>query len=554
MEKYKSIKEIRDGIKEMELECRKLKKDIKKKEKDRKLFKISTVVLKKYNSYLYNNLNNFSNNHFNYIFMYSCGILFTNTTFENDNKGHSNNLINSNISNFFRHEENEKINKSNISLVNIIKQKKLFHKNKHLEKKKHEKYKEHSELSSKKKGVNNMNNIYYNFSLKNYEKSIESVKSEVMKSEVKNTFFNIKEKDNLLNIIILDKKEREIEEYDNEQDKNVNCLKEQMFKKNYEQIKKKKKKKSFITTLNSNFYNDSKKKKSYYNFHFDREYNKKEEKNLNSDGLNSASNIINSILSHKDNFSNLNKNCIYNFSHMNNIYDEKKIRDDKDYKLKYSSNELLKDKSSYCSLYRNKKYYEKKRTNNRSHIDSYIDLIKNDKVFSFFENKKKTKNTFIGFMNQIKNIFFLNENKDNCIKEIKEKKEEFNILKYQCLIKSKKVEIYLCVCPNCLKNFYLLIKKSSNKKLKSKVFHPSHFSSLVSDLKKQKAHFLSEQNIQKYENFSDKKNFCLDINSVEYFYETKIFNENENKFDYCSCYIKMEKNNFFDNLDILLYI
>ncbi|CRG93381.1 conserved Plasmodium protein, unknown function [Plasmodium gallinaceum] len=547
MEIYKNIKEIRDSIKQIKFECQKLKKDIKKKEEDSKLFKISTVVLKKYNFYLYNNLINISNNHFDNIFMYSCGILFTSTIFEDVNKKYSS-LINSNFSNLTRHEQSNKINEYNTSLVNIKNEKMLFQINNNLEKKKRKKYKENNKTSSKKKKVYNKNSINYSLRLNNYEKSIESVKSEDMKSEGKNTSFNIKEKNNSVYKCKFNEEEKE-EESDNESDKIVNNLKEKMYKKNYEDIrnkKKKKKKKTLIQKLNGNFYDD-KEKKSYNNFSFGKTYNKKEEIELNLDSINNNSDITDIIVPNKDNFLNFNKNYSYNFSQMNNTYGEKQITDDKDYKMKFSSNESSKHKSFYSGLYRNKSFYEKKKINNKSYIDLYVDIIKNGKVFSFFENKKKEKNTFEKFVNQIKNIFFINENKDNQLKNIEKKKDEFNILKYQCLIKSRKMKIYLCVCPNCSKNFYLLIKKSSNKKLISKVFHPSHFSSLVNDLRKQKTNIFNEQNKKKSESF------CLDINSVEYFYEEKCFNENN--FDFCNCYSKIEKtNNFFDNLDILLYI
>ncbi|SBT74773.1 conserved Plasmodium protein, unknown function [Plasmodium malariae] len=596
--KIKSMKSkyIRNQVKQTELECQILNKYLKKVEEERKIFDLSTVVLKKYNSYLNNNLiNNIDFHYFRNVFLNTCGILFTNsyTTFERDSDNDMSKgtylraSVKRSISDYTRNKYNNKKNRnSNSNILSWVKLKK--EKYKQLEKKKSIM----SFVNPSKQGTTKINRSCYSYNtLKNYKKLIESQKSEdKLKWKISKLSFNGKEACNEAN------DEAEVEEdvedeneydspSDSETDINIKLLKEKMNINNYEQArkkeeKKKKKKKNFsITTLNG--YLDSKArdiKSPWINSHDFKKYVEEAESgNITKSGCTNKNNknckrIYDMGLSNYRTFTSKHDRS-YLVHTENTFHGQEKKKKGKKGKNTYEEQMYTLDEKSFSynslssssSYYRNKNNMDRKKMNNTSYIDSYIDMIKKDKIFSYFENKTETKSsTFSDLMNNIKKLFFFGEKKDNENEDLESEKQnkqkgDFKILKYQCLVKSKRGKIYLCVCPNCAKKFYLLIKKGSNKKTISKVFPPSHFSSVVEYLKRQETQCLNEQ---KYEKCADSKSSQLEISSLKYFYESASFIENENSVNFCKCYARMNdsnnnnnnSDNFFGNLDMLLYL
>ncbi|CDO63834.1 conserved Plasmodium protein, unknown function [Plasmodium reichenowi] len=632
---------LRDKIKDIEIQCGKLKDYLKKKEEEKKIFEISTVLLKQYHSYLNNKLyNNISSclPIFHHIFVTSCGIIFTNNDcYINDEKNKINKIKNINNhllyckhgkSSFSDHcIYDEDICKNISSIYNSMKGKNkctLVKQTNILYEEKENMLCTTLEDQSKKKKSCYVYNIQNNNI--NNNMFIESMTSGNNKKKLK--------ENNIIYLSSLEgKKKNMYKKYKNDQDKSTLYTHNNNNNNNKTLIKKKKKKFTTIynennksissTILNTSINNIKKKKKmDYLNRKFiDKKY--PTEENL----IISSSHTVDTIseLVNMNNLSSDNNISTYNDIHVQNVCNKsnkikrynqnnliKKIKNPTKYEISSSSSILLGSKTNahnyyndiYDEEYKKKNYHinkmnmqynepyniqyikekqktktktktktkkKKKKKKDESYIDSYIDLIKNVKVFSFFENKEQIiqNNTFTNFFNNIKNFFFFSSNEK---KEQKENntsnhnnpfeqnkninnKRQYNILKYQCVIKSKGIKIFLCVCPNCSKHFYLLIKKGSQKKMISKVLHPSHFTTLVKNLKKQKINLLKDE----YEQMSDDnpsfKNIpYLDITTVEFFNDSLYYDETLQ--DFCQCYLKINEtpNNFYDNMDILLYI
>ncbi|SOV75500.1 conserved Plasmodium protein, unknown function [Plasmodium sp. gorilla clade G3] len=616
---------LRDKIKDLEIQCGKLNDYLKKKEEKKKIFQLSTVILKQYHSYknnkLYNNIS-LCLPIFNHIFLTSCGIIFTNNDFYiNDEKKKINNHhlyckngkysfsdhciydedICKNISSLYYYMKGN--NKSK-----LIKEKNILYEEKE------------NILSTTLEDQSKKNRSCYVYNIQNNNinnnMSIESMTSENNKKKLK--------ENNIIYLSSLEGKKKYIyEKYKNDQNTSTLYTYNNNNNNNKTLVKKKKKfttiynennKSISSTILNTSFNNTKNKKKiDYLNHKFnDKKYTTDENLIISSSHtVDTISELVNmnyllsdnNISTYNDihvqqnvckksnkkkkyNHNNIIKNTTKDeissnssillgsttnaHNYYNDIYDEKYIQ---------KKNNINKINMQYIEPYnvqyikekQKKKKKKKKKKNNESYIDSYIDLIKNVKVFSFFENKEQIiqNNAFANFFNNIKNFFFFssnekNEQKQNSTsnhinpyeqKKYINNKRQYNILKYQCVIKSKGIKIFLCVCPNCSKHFYLLIKKGSQKKMISKVLHPSHFATLVKNLKKQKIHLLKNENEQMSDDNPSIKNIpYLDITTIEFFNDSLYYDETVQ--DFCQCYLKINEtsNNFYDNMDILLYI
>ncbi|KYO00663.1 hypothetical protein PGSY75_0806100 [Plasmodium gaboni] len=644
---------LRDKIKDIEIQCGKLNDYLKKKEEEKKIFQISTVILKQYHSYLYNKLyNNISVclPVFHHIFLTTCGIIFTNNDCYINDERQKINKINK-INNI---NKINKINKTNkINKINRINNHLLYCKNAEYSFSDHCIYDEDI--------CKNISWIYYSMKEKNESKLIEQTNIlyeekennlsttledqskkkrscyvyNIQNNNINNnisietmTSENNKKKLKEENIIYLSSLEgkKMYEKYKNDQDTNVLYTYNNNDKMKNIPLKKKKKKittsynennKSISSTVLNTPLNITKKKKKmdYLNLKFiDKKYTTDENLIISSSHtVDTISELVNmNYLSSDNNIStysdiyiqtvckkskkikkydhnNIIKNPIKNemssnssillsnkttsHNYYNDIYDEEYIKKKK-INMQYNEPYDMQYNEPYNIQYikeKQKKKKKKKKKKNESYIDSYIDLIKNVKVFSFFENKEQIiqNNTFTNFFNNIKNFFFFSSNEKNEEKENNtsnynnpyeqkkniNNKRQYNILKYQCVIKSKGIKIFLCVCPNCSKHFYLLIKKGSRKKMISKVFHPSHFATLVKNLKKQKINLLKDEKEQMNDDNPSIKNIpYLDITTVEFFNDSLYYDETVQ--DFCQCYLKINEtpNNFYDNMDILLYI
>ncbi|EUD72428.1 hypothetical protein YYG_02329 [Plasmodium vinckei petteri] len=508
----KHIKYIRDQIKEIELESKIINKHIKKLEEERKIFQLSTVLLEKYSSFINIKLaNNLSIHIFNNTFLNSCGILFTNYPYDEIYYNSSYNNItpyaqcgNSTIKRITSNyvcNENDNIESNKYNNIFRINPKK-------------EKYEAPSsklddKINNQTKRTHSCHNIY----IKNYKKSKDTLKN----------------------------------------NNNVSKIKRE--------------------TFHSNFKDDT-------NMLF-------EERQLNK--LNNSYNIIDSKMIESENYmssdAEINTN-INTFNEKNNIKNYNKLKlmqmgipkENKPYMEQPNSNlkESMNFSSSSNDEYNAYSYIEPQ--NNLNNIDSYTDIIKNDKILLAYENKnpneEKSSSTFGGFMSNIKKIFFNDkqnmlsykngesdlinelelEKQDTNEKKIKKNpnKTDMSILKFQCVIKSKRIRIYLCVCPNCTKQFYLLIKKFPNKKIISKVFPPSLFSSFVENLRKNNEDFFYQKDKQKWEQISNEENqFNTYHDNI-----SSSFNFPDSNSKFCNCYIGIEEkdNNIFENLDILFFL
>ncbi|KEG03562.1 conserved Plasmodium protein, unknown function [Plasmodium vinckei vinckei] len=496
----KHIKYIRDQIKEIELESKIINKHIKKLEEERKIFQLSTVLLEKYSSFINIKLaNNLSIHIFNNTFLNSCGILFTNYPYDeiyynscyNDITPYAQcgNSTIKRISSNYVYNENDNIESSKYNNIFRINPKK--------EKCEASSSKVEAQINNQTKRTHSCHNIY----IKNYKKSKDGLKN-------KNNAFKIKRE-----------------------------------------------------TLHSNFKDDT-------NILF-------EERQLNK--LNNNYNII-------DNKMIENENYMSSDTEIDNIKNYNKLKlmqmgipkKNKPYMEQQNLKESMNFSSSSNDEYKPYSYIEPH--HNLNNIDSYTDIIQNDKILLAYENKnpneEKSSSTFGGFMSNIKKIFFNDkqnmlsyknderdlinelelEKQDTNEKKIKKNpnKTDMSILKFQCIIKSKRIRIYLCVCPNCTKQFYLLIKKFPNKKIISKVFPPSLFFSFVENLKKNNQDSFYQKDKQKWEQISNEENQFNTYHDNM----SSSFNLPDSNSKFCNCYIGIEEkdNNLFENLDMLVYL
>ncbi|CXI78475.1 conserved Plasmodium protein, unknown function [Plasmodium berghei] len=508
----KNIKYIRDQIKEIELESKIINKHIKKLEEERKIFQLSTVLLEKYSSFINTKLaNNLSIHIFNNTFLNSCGILFTNYP---HNEIYYNNIspypqygnytIKHISSNYICNENDNKENSKYNNIFRLNSKKGKYE----VENIKAASNKLDDKINNQTTRTHSCHNIY----IKNYKKSKDILKN-------KNNVFKIK-RETL---------------HSNFKDPTNMLFEESHFKK-----------------LNNN-------------------YTITDNKLIESENYMSRDDEINTsitILNEKNNMKNYNKLKLM----QTEIQKEKKpYMEQLDLNLKESIN----DSTSSNDEYNADSYIESQ--NDLNDIDPYTDLIKNDKILLTYENQnlneEKSSSTFGGFMNNIKKIFFNDQknilsyknSESDLINELelekqhtneKKKKKNTNktdmsILKFKCVIKSKRIKIYLCVCPNCTKQFYLLIKKFPNKKIISKVFHPFLFSSFVESLKKNNDDFFYQKDKHKWEQLSNMEN---QFNA--YHDNTLSFNFPDSNSKFCNCYIGIEErdNNIFENLDMLVYL
>ncbi|ANQ05775.1 Uncharacterized protein PCOAH_00001570 [Plasmodium coatneyi] len=201
---------------------------------------------------------------------------------------------------------------------------------------------------------------------------------------------------------------------------------------------------------------------------------------------------------------------------------------------------------------------ERERQDERGSADSYVDRIRKGKMFAFFTNKSENKyNPFSHFVNNVKRIFFFSEKEEEqngrCTSD-KEKSELMTSLKFKCLVKSKKIVMYACVCPHCEKHFYLLLKKSGRKKIVPRVLSPSQFAAMIT--------LLREQSIGGGEGgIATGRNDIphLDTHSIEYFSDSVMtpHEANQNRREhFCNCYVGMDEGDagLFGDPNVLAYL
>ncbi|GAW78976.1 hypothetical protein, conserved [Plasmodium gonderi] len=592
-------KNIRDHVKEIEQECRQLSKYIKRVERERKLFQISTVVQNKYNFYLNNNfLNSVSIYSSNSIFVNSCGIIFTSNTKLEDYYNPSEDAYcraYTECSNSDSQGREYKCGKD------VLYESILIHQNEEqsrwlLQKKKNrtlwksteEGY--HPKLSNFQVGglhkynhsqnceqlwKNRMNGKKTNY--KGYNFSKKWMKDSDYSGGTYNNV-NSEELEDELSVEKEREREKIYQDHASGVGKNMNShvMNQDMYINNYEQSgekvgKKKKKKKIFMTRLNSYFYSDQEEENMLHaNFNtFMQNSNERNEKKKLPHVRRDTRNIINR-LRNKDlpldgKLIEKIPEGLSSYLHTNSAHigEAKKKKGKKKWLEKNNTTE--EQTITSISLQDQSDNENNIKKNNRNYIDSYIDIIKGRNIFSFFENKtNKEGNAFTDFMQNVKKIFFFkekNEAQKGKWKSDGENSEDINILKYQCLIKSRKITIYLCVCPNCEKSFYLLIKKTSNKKMIPKVLSPDEFTILTENLKKQKQQFFNQYRENKnigIKDIDNKRFLHLDIHSVEYFCDSVfLINENENRDKYfCNCYVRMDEGNeegIYRDINMLAY-
>ncbi|EAA17138.1 c-13 antigen, putative [Plasmodium yoelii yoelii] len=496
----KSIKYIRDQIKEIELESKIINKHIKKLEEERKIFKLSTVLLEKYSSFISTKLaNNLSIHIFNNTFLNSCGILFTNYP--------HNEIYYNNLSSYPQYDNytikqissnyvyNENVNTENVNTENVntenVKYSNIFRVNSKKGKYEVENMKTASnklddKINNQTKRTHSCHNIY----IKNYKKTKDTLKNKNNVFKIKRESFHSYFKDpiNMLfeenqfknlnnNYIITNNKLIESENYissDAEINTNIAILNKKNSMKNYNKLK--------LMQMET-----QKEKKTY----------------------------MGQI--------NLNLKDSINFSTSSN--DE------------YNAHSYIKSQSQSQSK-NEEKNEEKKQDKSSSTFGGFMNNVK-----KFFFNDQKNilsyKNSESDLINELE---FEKQHRNEKKIQKNEKKTDMSILKFQCVIKSKRTKIYLCVCPNCTKQFYLLIKKIPNKKIISKVFPPFLFSSFVENLRKNNEDLFYQNDKHKWEQLSNMEN---QFNT--YHDNTSSFNSTDSNSKFCNCYIGFRErdNNIF---------
>ncbi|SBS79926.1 conserved Plasmodium protein, unknown function [Plasmodium ovale curtisi] len=516
--------EIRIEVEDIARECQELKAHIERKEEERKSFQLSTVVLEKYNSFLNRQLvNSIPIRMFSDVFVNSCGFLFTNnTTHEGDDV-----TFRGNPRNGFAQRSNSDCSPNGYNVKNVC-QHNVCGVNIKIEKNEQGQGKKDKKLLQ---GQAEERKIPHS-------SMTGAPNSAVMLAEgfaTDSCVFHHRDIDDVEEI-------------------SIHLLREKMHAKTYEHARKKK-------------------TSGVHHSHIVKEYPKggRIKREMYEHVSDNDNDPLDNFLLQEGKFRN--DWDFRNFFPMNSTHkNEKKKKKKNEQSLaiqeKFFSNEYLMSSNLH---YTNEDTVVNKKKNELNHDDKCTDLFNGGKDFSPLEKKTKAKgNTFADFVRSVKNIFFFsekgvsrqNEGSSEYGEAVTQKGNE-NILKYHCLVKSRRGKIYICICPNCEKKFYLLIKKSSNKKVTPKVFPPSHFPAMLENLRKLK----SPPSHRKHENKVSSRrergketfpsnSLCMYNNAVECFYDSSFFSENDNSLNFCSCYIGMEEisSGFFEDVDMLLYL
>ncbi|SBT30528.1 conserved Plasmodium protein, unknown function [Plasmodium ovale wallikeri] len=516
--------EIRSEVEDIALECQELKAHIERKEEERKSFQLSTVVLEKYNSFLNRQLvSSIPIRMFSDVFINSCGFLFTNnTTHERDDdtfRGYP--------SNGFAQRSNSDCSPNGCNVKNVF-QHNVCGENMKIEK---------NEQGQGKKDKKPLQRRAEERKSPHYSMT-GAPNSAVMLASgfaTDSCVFHHGDTDDVEEI-------------------SIHLLREKMHAKTYEHARKKK----TSGVHHSNIVKENPKgeriKREMY----------EHVSNNDNDPLDNSLLQEGKFRNDRD-FRNFFPT---NSTHKNEKKKKKKYEQSLAVQEKIVSNEYLMSSNSH---YTNEDTVVKKKKNELNNVDKCTDLFKGGKDFSPLEIKTKAKgNTFADFVRSIKNIFFFsekgvsrqNEGSSEYGEAVTQKGNQ-NILKYHCLVKSRRGKIYICICPNCEKKFYLLIKKSSNKKVTPKVFPPSHFPAMLENLGKLKSPPPHRRHENKVPSLRERgkealpsSSFCMYNNAVECFYDSSFFSEKDNSLNFCSCYIGMEEisSGFFEDVDMLLYL
>ncbi|EDL43781.1 hypothetical protein, conserved [Plasmodium vivax] len=132
----------------------------------------------------------------------------------------------------------------------------------------------------------------------------------------------------------------------------------------------------------------------------------------------------------------------------------------------------------------------KEEPHSRSPPDSCINSMGKGKVLSSFINKTESKcNPFYHFVSNVRRLFSLGEKEEEPNERgttDEGKSERMTPFKFRCLVKAKRIVLYTCVCPQCEKNFYLLMRRSGRGKVAPRVLPPAQFAAVISHLREQR--------------------------------------------------------------------